>query len=62
VTRDEHKLRHVMLHQHLDELLADYLMHHDGALPSRTGMMDFLSWSHQQTVEPAELPVEGKPN
>jgi hypothetical protein len=59
MTRDEHKARHVMLHQHFDELLADYLYHNREARPSTMSMMDFLKWSYQQTIEPAELkPLE----
>jgi hypothetical protein len=53
--RDEHKARHEMLHQHLDELLADYLGHHGDARPSTMSMLDFVKWSYEQTIEPEEL-------
>lgn len=38
-----------------DELGADYLQHHDGALPSNTSMVDLMMWSYQQTLDPISL-------
>lgn len=58
MTHEEHKQVHIVLHRHFDELLADYLMHHRDALPSKMNFIDFLKWSHQQTLDPTELPGE----
>ena len=49
---EDHKARHVELHQKLDELIADFIAHTEG-LPSQTTLMEFLQWSHQQTLEPS---------
>ena len=46
-----HKLRHILLHQHLDELMADFILH-SKKLPSKTTVMELVLWSHQQTIEP----------
>ena len=54
MTGEEHRQRHLELHQALDELLADYLMHHPGKLLSATTLEDLLRWSHAQTVQPVE--------
>jgi len=47
----DHKARHVERHQQLDELIADFIGHTD-RLPSQTTLMEFMTWSHQQTLEP----------
>ena len=46
-----HKLRHVELHKMLDELVADYIKH-VRELPSRTILLEFMKWSHEQTFNP----------
>ena len=48
-----HKERHEFLHKCFDELLADFINHTQG-LPSRTTLMDFMEWSHSQTIKPTE--------
>ena len=48
---EDHKARHVELHQKFDELLADFIAH-TGDLPSQTSVMEFMTWSHEQTLEP----------
>jgi hypothetical protein len=55
MTPEEHKARHVELHEALDELLADYIKHHPGQ-HSFTSMpvMMLLEWSHEQTTNPSE--------
>jgi hypothetical protein len=55
MTRDEHRERHVLLHQMLDELIADYLAHVREARPSNTTLMQLMKWSHAQTQEPATV-------
>ncbi len=53
MNKKEHKKRHKELHRNLDELLADFI-EHTKELPSRTTLMEFLKWSHQQTINPSE--------
>jgi len=48
----QHKRRHVELHARLDELLADYLVHHDDKRPSNTTVMELATWSYEQTQNP----------
>jgi len=55
VTHEEHRARHLELHRAFDELLADYLAHNRGALPSSTTLMTLMEWSHHQTIDPVEL-------
>jgi len=59
MTKDEHITRHVVLHQHLDELFADYIRHH----PDQVRFLDMpfsqlMNWSHQQTILPMEVSQE----
>ena len=53
MNKKEHIARHIMLHKKFDELLADFIRHTD-KLPSKTNLMEFLEWSHQQTIDPDE--------
>jgi hypothetical protein len=51
-----HYLRHIELHQALDELFADFIRHH----PERTRFLDMsfrelMEWSYQQTLNPTEI-------
>lgn len=54
MTPEEHKIRHVELHQALDELVADWIFHVEGALPSMRMVLDLMQWSYQQTQSPTE--------
>jgi hypothetical protein len=54
LTPEQHRERHVALHRSLDELLADFIGH-TGSLPSQTTLTEFLTWSHSQTLDPAEV-------
>lgn len=47
-----HKARHEELHQAFDELIADYLRHHPRKLPSNTTMLELMTWSFEQTIQP----------
>ncbi len=47
----EHKQRHIELHKHLDELIADYIIHTKG-LPSKNTILDLINWSFSQTINP----------
>lgn len=49
--RFEHKERHELLHNHLDELIADFIKH-TSKLPSKTSLIEFLEWSYEQTINP----------
>lgn len=58
MTHEEHRRRHVKLHQALDELFADFIQHHPGDHHfTQMPLIDLLKWSNQQTIDPAELPV-----
>lgn len=54
MTTDEHRQRHVFLHDAFDELIADYLTWNRGKVPSNTTAMELMEWSHAQTIEPLE--------
>lgn len=54
MTHDEHRERHKLLHEHLDELLADFLVHNWSARPSTTTLIELMRWSHAQTIDPDE--------
>ena len=43
--------RHKKLHQSLDELIACFITETNG-LPSKTGLMEFMEWSHKMTKIP----------
>lgn len=51
---EEHKARHLVLHKGFDELMADYLRHNFGALPSKISLLDLAKWSYEQTTNPTE--------
>ena len=53
MTPDEHRERHRELHKAFDELLADFLTHTE-KLPSKTSVLELMTWSNEQTVEPTE--------
>jgi hypothetical protein len=46
-----HRLRHVTLHQCLDELCADFVIHNDRPLTIDA----LLQWSKQQAIFPTEI-------
>lgn len=51
LTRDEIIERHKKLHQSFDELIACFLTE-TGKLPSKTGLMEFMEWSHKMITNP----------
>ena len=53
LTFQTHRLRHEKLHNHLDELLADWITH-TGKRPSESTVRELLEWSFQQTIQPTE--------
>lgn len=54
IDKDSHIAIHKHLHNCLDQLVADFISH-TGRLPSETTVMEFMTWSHQQTINPDEL-------
>ena len=50
----DHQARHKELHEHLDELLADFITHTKG-MPSKNTILDLMRWSHEQTIAPSEI-------
>lgn len=51
--RAQHIERHKLLHEHLDELLADFIAH-TKALPSKLAIIELVKWSYAQTENPTE--------
>lgn len=48
----EHKKRHEELHKALDELVADYITHHQDSRLTGTTVMQLMEWSFKQTISP----------
>lgn len=53
LTPEEHKARHKLLHEHLDELIADWIWQTTN-LPSKSSVLDLMEWSYQQTKNPTD--------
>jgi hypothetical protein len=53
MTFEEHRQRHIELHQALDELVADWLAQ-TPAMPSSSSVMELIRWSNEQTDNPTE--------
>lgn len=47
----QHKQRHIMMHQTLDELLADFMLAQGGTVLDKP-IKDLLTWSNKQTTQP----------
>jgi len=57
--KEDHKLRHVQLHQSLDELFADFIRHNpDKKEFLNVPIKELLDWSYKQTITPDELKPE----
>jgi hypothetical protein len=50
-TEKEHKERHILLHQNLDELVGDMIIH-TKMLPSKTSVLALMRWSNSQVQNP----------
>jgi len=48
-----HKEMHEELHNYFDMLVADFITH-TGKFPSATTILELMSWSHEQTLNPTE--------
>ena len=46
----KHTKRHGLLHKHLDELFADFVLHAGGRTTST--ILELIKWSHQQEISP----------
>ncbi len=51
MTLEEHRQRHIELHQKFDELLGDYFRQVKGA-STDDSLISLMRWSHGQTKEP----------
>lgn len=52
----EHKQKHVELHKSLDELFADYILHHPNQIKfTSMPIIKLMKWAHEQTISPDEL-------
>lgn len=49
---EKHIERHKLLHGHADELIADYLTSNSGRLMSKTNLVQLLTWSYSQVLDP----------
>ncbi len=49
--KKEHIIRHKQLHSNLDELAANFIRA-TKKTPSKTTLMEFMKWSHSQTINP----------
>jgi hypothetical protein len=60
MTPQEHKRRHIKLHNALDELFADYIRHHpDQTMFTKMPLIDLINWSSEQTKNPTPDPGHG---
>jgi len=46
-----HRQRHITLHKHLDELIADFI-NQTGKRPSQTTLVELMLWSSDQAKTP----------
>ena len=51
MNKQEHKKIHEELHTALDMLITDFL-YHTRKLLGETSILEFMDWSHRQTVSP----------
>lgn len=52
MTEQEHKERHKLLHEHLDELIADWIGSSPGRYPSKCTIHELIMWSSSQIMKP----------
>jgi hypothetical protein len=52
MNNEEHRKRHIILHQALDELFADYMLHNKEARPSTSTVIELMLWSSVQCNNP----------
>jgi len=57
MTEEQHKQIHVELHQSLDQLFADYIMHHpDETEFTHMPLNRLLAWANEQRKDPTPTP------
>lgn len=54
MTPEEHKQRHIKLHESLDELLADFIQQSEGPILDLP-ILDLINWSFDQTQNPGDI-------
>ena len=54
MNHDEHVARHRVLHEALDEIVADYLRWNPGRPSSDVTVEELIEWSYKQTLNPSE--------
>lgn len=54
MNKEEHIAQHKILHRHLDELIADWIQH-TGKFPSKSTVLELMTWSNEQTTKPSVL-------
>lgn len=59
MTHEQHRQRHIQLHENLDELIADWIAQ-TPAMPSSSSVSDLICWSHKQTLSPTRNPFMEK--
>lgn len=57
MNEEAHIERHKLLHQYLDELIADYVRL-TGKHLNDTSIMEFMRWSHGQTINPSPITLD----
>ncbi len=50
----KHRLEHKRLHEQLDFLIADFIIHNRNKSLNKTSIMKLMQWSYSQTLEPDE--------
>lgn len=55
-----HRRRHWELHQALDEVAADFILHHRNKRPGNTTLLEVMQWSAHQLTEPDEFDEDGE--
>ena len=51
INKEDHKKRHIELHESLDELVSDFINHTE-SMPTETTVLDLLKWAYLQTINP----------
>jgi len=54
MSKEEHRERHIKLHEALDELFADFVLHNKDKRATQTPIVELISWSYKQTQNPTE--------
>ena len=55
MTKQTHIDIHKKLHEALDQLVADAIMENNDFRPSTMTVMELITWSHKQTLDPSDV-------